>query len=142
LSIGYYNQSIDKVKGFHGFEFGIGIPIFFWGQQGKVQSAKIQTHIAQSDYENYKNNLKASFNQQLQEYHKNLELLNYYENTGLKQADEILRVSQIAYLNGEIGYVEYTQNLSQASGIKSQYLASLNQLNQAIININYLTGIN
>ena len=59
LSMGYFNQSLDKVKGFHGFQFGIGIPIFFWGQQGKVQAAKIQTQIAQSDYENYKNNLKA-----------------------------------------------------------------------------------
>jgi len=41
---------------------------------------------------------------------------------------------------GEIGYVEYIQNLTQSVNIKTQYLQSLNELNQTIININYLTG--
>ena len=140
FSVGYFSQSIDAVKGFQGVQFGIGIPIFFWGQQGRVQSAKIQTQIAQSDYENYQNNLKAIFNQQLQEYQKFSDLLNYYESTGLKQADEILKASQFAYTKGEIGYVEYIQNLTQAISIKSEYLNSLNQFNQTVININYLTG--
>lgn len=140
FSIGYFNQSLDAVKGFQGLQFGIGIPIFFWGQQGRVQSAKIQTQIAQSDYENYQNTLKAAFNQQLQEYEKYSSLVNYYESTGLKQADEILKVSNLAYSKGEIGYVEYIQNLTQAIGIKTEYQSYLNQYNQTVININYLTG--
>lgn len=140
FSIGYFNQSIDNAKGFQGVEFGIAIPIFFWGQQGRVQSAKIQTQIAKSDYENYQNNLKAIFNQQLQEYQKLSDLLNYYQTTGLKQSDEILKVSQFSYSKGEIGYVEYIQNLTQAISIKSEYLNTLNQYNQTVININYLTG--
>ncbi|MBI4946872.1 MAG: CusA/CzcA family heavy metal efflux RND transporter [Bacteroidetes bacterium] len=140
FSVGYFNQSLDNIKGFQGVQFGIGIPIFFWGQQGRVQSAKIQTQIAQSDYELAQNNLKTIFNQQLQEYQKYSDLLNYYESTGVKQADEILKASQLAYTKGEIGYVEYIQNLTQAISIKSEYLNSLNQFNQTVININYLTG--
>lgn len=140
FSIGYFNQSLDNVKGFQGMQFGIAIPIFFWGQQGRVQSAKIQTQIAQSDFENTQNNLKTLFNQQLQEYQKFSALMTYYESTGLKQADEILKVSQLSYAKGEIGYVEYIQNLTQAISIKSEYLNNLNQYNQTIININYLTG--
>lgn len=142
FSVGYFNQSLDNIKGFQGVQFGIGIPIFFWGQQGRVQSAKIQTQIAESDYENYQNNLKTIFNQALQEYQKFFDLMNYYENTGLKQADEILKISQLVYSKGEIGYVEYIQNLTQAIKIKSEYFNSLNNLNQTIININYLTGEN
>lgn len=141
FSVGYFNQSIDNVKGFHGLQFGIGIPVFFWGQQGRVQSAKIQTEIAQSDFENYQNTLKTLFNQQLQAYQKYLDLLNYYETSGIKQADEILKVSQFAYGKGEVGYVEHIQNLTQAISIKTQYLESLNQFNQTTININYITGI-
>ncbi len=140
FSVGYFNQSLDNVKGFQGLQLGIGIPIFFWGQQGRVQSAKIQTQIAESDYEFTNNNIKTLFNQALQEYQKFSDLVNYYESTGLKQADEILKVSQLGYTKGEIGYVEYIQNLTQAVNIKTQYLQSLNQLNQTIININYLTG--
>jgi heavy metal efflux system protein len=140
LSIGYFNQSLDMVKGFQGIQFGLGIPIFFWAQQGKIQAAKLQTQIAQSDFENYQNSLKASFNQQLQEYEKNVELFNYYEQVGLKQSDEILKIAQFAYSKGEMGYMEYIQNLTQAITIKSQYLESLNKFNQTVININFLTG--
>ena len=140
FSVGYFNQSIDNIKGFQGIQFGIGIPIFFLGQQGRVQAAKIQTQIAQSDYENEQNNLKTLFNQQLQGFQKFQDLLNYYESTGLKQSDEMLKISQIAYTKGEIGYVEYIQSITQAVSIKSEYLNSLNQYNQTIININYLIG--
>jgi len=140
FSVGYFNQSLDNVKGFQGFQFGIGIPIFFWGQQGKVESAKLQTQIAQSDFENEQNNLKTIFNQQLQAYQKFSDVVSYYESTGLKQSDEILKVSQLAYSNGEIGYVEYIQNLAQAITIKSEYLKNVNEFNQTVIAINYLIG--
>ena len=140
FSLGYWNQSIDGVKGFQGVELGIGIPIFFWGQQGRVQSAEIQTQMAQSDYENFQNNLKTLFDQNLQEYQTLLNELSYYEDTGLKQADEILKVAVLAYQKGEIGYVEYIQNLTQAVTIRTQYLQTVNQLNQTVISINYLTG--
>jgi cobalt-zinc-cadmium resistance protein CzcA len=140
FSVGYFNQSLDATKGFQGVQFGVSIPLFFWGQQGKMQAAKIQTKIAESEYENYDNNLKTLFNQQLQEYQKFAEVISYYETTSLKQADEILKISQLSFSKGEIGYVEYIQNLTQAVSIKTQYLETLNQFNQTIININYLTG--
>ncbi len=140
FSVGYFNQSLDATKGFQGMQFGLSIPIFFWGQQGRTQSTKIQMQIAESNFKNYQNTLATAFNQQLQEYQKFYTLVNYYENMGLKQADEILRITQFAYTKGEIGYLEYIQNLTQAISIKSQYLEALNQLNQTIININYLTG--
>ena len=142
LSVGYYNQSLDGINGFQSFQVGVGIPIFFSAQKGRVKSAKIQADIAKSDAENYNNNLKAQFNQQLQAYNKLLNLVNYYETSGLQQADQILRISQFSYKKGEIGYVEYIQNLTQAISIKSGYLDILNQYNQTIININFLTGAN
>jgi cobalt-zinc-cadmium resistance protein CzcA len=71
-----------------------------------------------------------------------LNLVNYYESSGLQQADQILRITQFSYKKGEIGYVEYIQNLTQALSIKSGYLDILNQYNQTIINVNFLTGTN
>lgn len=140
FSVGYYNQSLDGIKGFQSFQVGVSIPIFFSAQRGRVQSAKIQEEIAKSNAENYSNSLKANFSQQLQVYNKLLNLLNYYESTGLQQADQILRISQFSYKKGEIGYVEYIQNLTQALSVKTAYLDVLNQYNQTIININFLTG--
>jgi cobalt-zinc-cadmium resistance protein CzcA len=151
FSLGYFNQLL--VKSFNpadinrdyfpgtriaGFQVGVSVPLFFNAQQGRFQAAKIQKQIAQSDYELVMNNLKSLFNQQLQEYQKYSDMLRYYETTGLQQADEILKASQLAYRLGEIGYVEYIQNLSQAVNIKTQYLQSLNQHNQTVIYINFL----
>lgn len=142
LSIGYFNQSLDGITGFQSVQFGVGIPIFFSSQKGRVQSAKIQEEIAKSDAQNYNNALKANFNQQMQAYGKLTNLVNYYESSGLQQADQILRITQFSYKKGEIGYVEYIQNLTQALSIKSGYLDILNQYNQTVININFLTGTN
>ncbi len=141
FSVGYFNQSLDLTRGFQGYLLGVNIPIFFWSQQARVKASKIGIQIAQSDYENHLNTLKASFNQLMQEYQKNQELIFYYESAGLNQSDEILKASQLAYSKGEIGYVEFTQNLTQAISIKSQYFDYLNQYNQNVININFLTGV-
>jgi cobalt-zinc-cadmium resistance protein CzcA len=61
-------------------------------------------------------------------------------NGVLKQTEELLKVSGIAYAQGEIGYVEYTQNIAQYISSHIQYLETLNQLNQSIIQIKYLKG--
>ncbi|AWA28978.1 CusA/CzcA family heavy metal efflux RND transporter [Flavobacterium magnum] len=142
LSIGYFNQSLDGISGFQGVQVGIGIPIFFSAQQARVQSAKIKQDIARNDALEFENSLRAFFNQQLQENKKYSELLDYYETTGLNQAQQILRITQFSYKKGEIGYVEYIQNLTQALAIRSGYLDALNQYNQTVININFLTGGN
>ncbi|MFH6958593.1 CusA/CzcA family heavy metal efflux RND transporter [Flavobacterium aquidurense] len=142
LSLGYFNQSLDGVNGFQGIQFGVGIPIFFSSQRGRVQSAKIEAEIARSDLKNYQNGLNSYFNKQLQEYQKLTDLLNYYESSGLEQANQILRISQFSYKKGEIGYVEYIQNLTQALSIKSHYLDTLNEHTKTIININFLIGGN
>ena len=140
LSAGYINKTLDNVAGYQGVQLGVSIPLFYWGQKGKVQSAKIETQIAEIEYQEYEFSLKSAFNKQFEEYQKNDEMLRFQEKTGLNQATEILDASQLAYANGEIGYVEYTQNLSYAIGLKVQYIEALNQFNQSIIKINYLTG--
>ena len=140
LSVGYLNQSLDNVSGFSGVQFGVSIPIFSWGQKGKVQAAKIQSSIAENNYEDAKVHLQLTFNQEKQEFLKNEELLNFQENYSLKQATEILKISQFSYNQGEIGYVEHIQNLSFAINIKIKYLQNLNQFNQKVINLNYLSG--
>ncbi len=66
--------------------------------------------------------------------------MDYYETIGLKQADEIIRISQISYKLGEIEYMEYIQNLTMAFDTKLKYLEALNLYNQAIIELNYVNG--
>ncbi|MEO6165948.1 MAG: CusA/CzcA family heavy metal efflux RND transporter [Chitinophagales bacterium] len=141
LSLRYFNQNwYGKEPGYRGYSFAVGIPLFFWAQQGKIQGAKLQQQIAQKDFESATLQFNAAYNKALLQYSKQQQLLQYYESAGLRQADELLNNATLAFRNGEIGYLEYTALLSQGSAIRSNYLTALNNYNQAVIQINYFTN--
>ena len=134
----YYNQEwYGKDPGYYGYSFGLGIPLFFWAQQGRIQSAKLHQQIARKNYESDTLVFNVAYNKAVQNFQKNLSALTYYEQSGLEQADEILSAATTAYKSGEIGYVEYTTLLSQSLDIRSNYFKSLNDYNQSVIHLNY-----
>ena len=141
LNVRYFNQNWLGIEpGYYGYSFGIGIPLFFWAQQGKIQSAKLQQQIAQKDFESATLQFNTVYTQTIQELNKQQQLLQYYETTGVQQADEIQSSATLAFNNGEIGYIEYTVLLSQSIDIKNNYLTALNTYNQAVIRLNYFSN--
>ena len=153
FNVGYYHQFL--VPGFNpakiqkeytpntrigGFQAGTTIPLFFGAQRAKINAAKINTTLVQAQAQAAKAGLQTQYLTQYNEYLKQKEGLDYYETIGLKQADEIIRISQISYKLGEIGYMEYIQNLTMAFDTKIKYLEALNLYNQAIIELNYVNG--
>ena len=75
--------------------------------------------------------------QRLQEVERNRSMLAFYETTGLKQADEIIKAASLAYRAGEISFAELSQFLTQAIEIQKNYLENLNIYNQSVIQYNY-----
>ncbi|MBL7960678.1 efflux RND transporter permease subunit, partial [bacterium] len=140
VSIGYSMQKLGSRSGFYGYAIGVGIPLWFVPQIGQQQAAKMQVKIAESDFEKNKNIIRSEYLKLKTDLEKNYSLRSYYESKALAQADEILKVAEKSYQSGDIGYLEYIQSLSQAVGIKAQYLDVINGYNQTIIYINYLEG--
>ena len=140
LSAGYFNQQIEGVQNFSGFQVGVKVPLFFWSQKGKTQAAKKNTEIAQMNFEQTKLDVNSVLRNNLHEYEKHKASLLYYNTKGLQLADKLFSSANTAYKEGEIGYVEYIATLEQAVQIKRDYLDRLNQYNQTINEINYLTG--
>ena len=153
FNIGYYHQFL--VPGFNpakinrdytsntrigGFQVGVTVPLFNGAQRAKINAAKINTSFVQAQAQAASSGLKTQYLTQYNEYLKQKEGLDYYETIGLKQSDEIIRISQISYKLGEIGYMEYIQNLTMAFDTKLKYLEALNLYNQAIIELNYVNG--
>lgn len=122
-----------------GFEVGVAVPLFFGAQRSKVKAAQVGQQIAQAEQQNAANLLGKRYNQALQELAKYDEAVRYYEEAGLKQAAEQIRIAQFAYSKGEIGYVEFIQNMTQAMNIRLAYLTALRDYNQAVIELTYLT---
>ena len=140
LSAGYFNQQIEGVKNFTGFQVGMKVPLFFWSQKGKTQAAKKNSEIAQMNFEQSKLTINSFLQTNLQDYEKHKASLLYYETKGLQLAETLFSSANKAYKEGEVGYVEYITTLEQAVQIKKDYLDRLNLYNQTVIKINYLTG--
>ncbi|RYY49918.1 MAG: CusA/CzcA family heavy metal efflux RND transporter [Chitinophagaceae bacterium] len=122
-----------------GFEIGLAVPLFFGAQKSKVKAAQVGQQIAQAEQQNSALLLNKQYSQTLQELAKYDEAVRYYELSGLKQAAEQVRIAQFAYSKGEIGYIEYIQNMSQAMNIRLAYLNALRDYNQTVIELSYLT---
>jgi cobalt-zinc-cadmium resistance protein CzcA len=74
------------------------------------------------------------------EYAKYSESVDYYEKQAIPEADMIISQSTRSYKAGALDYLEYILNLRRAIEIKQNYLDALNNLNQTLLNIEFLTG--
>ena len=152
LMVGYFNQTLigtvnpengsvaGSGKRFSGFLVGISIPLWFAPHQGRTRAAEFNKRAAESRYRSSQQTLSAQLEQAAKNYEKNKSSLDYYKETGLTSASLILKQSQAAFRNGEVGYAEYLLGLRNANGIRENYLQTLNEYNQSILFIEYLSG--
>ncbi len=143
LSVGYFNQSNRDISGegrFGGFQAGIGIPLFFGSQKGKIESARLNEAIAENDFRFQWVTLRHQLHILIQEYNKYSTSLDYYEHSALNQASIIFAQAHRSYFSGAIDYMEYVQNLKQGIDIRTSYLETLNAYNQSVISIEKMTN--
>lgn len=154
FSLGYFNQSIigtQSVNGsdqyfsgskrFQGVQAGISLPIFFKPFSSRIKAAKIEKQLAESQFSLFETNLQGQYKQAYQDLQKNARSIDYYKKSALPNVNLILKQSQIAFQNGEIGYVEYLQALRTYSEIRFNYLEAINQYNQSVYTLQYLIGL-
>jgi cobalt-zinc-cadmium resistance protein CzcA len=153
LTLGYSQQLI--VSGFNpaninrtyapgtriaGIQLGIALPIFNGANRARIQAEQLSAQATETRYEATASQLKLHYAQELELYHKYMQIVNYYSTEGLKQAEEQLRIANVSFNLGEIGYIEYIQNTSSAIKMKLSHLEAVNQANQSAIQIQFLKG--
>ncbi|HEY6913369.1 MAG TPA: TolC family protein, partial [Paludibacter sp.] len=153
LSIGYFSQTMQgeqEINGvprtfgkgdrFSGIQAGISIPLWFAPYTAKIKAAKQKSQQAQINAENYSKTLAGNYQSLIGEYSKYASNLDYYEKQAVPEADLIIDQATKSYRAGAIDYLDYIQSLSRALTIKLNYLDALNNYNQTIISIDYITG--
>lgn len=151
LSVGYFNQSMignttsdgglaTGSNRFSGIQAGASIPLAFGSHLADVKSAKLKEQMAATNAKYYQTVLNGRYQRQFQETEMHRNSLEYYETSGLPQADLILKNARKSFENGAIDYVEYFQGLDQALDVKLNHLIALNGYNQSIIELEYLLG--
>jgi len=153
FSVGYFNQSmlgnhsvngIEQYYGsdqrFQGVNATISLPVFTRATKSKVNAAKIERQIAQTNAEFYKIRIENEYRIAVNNYIKTKTQLAYFENSVLEQVRLIIETSNLSYKSGNISTLEYIQSLNAAIDLKSKYNQILNRYNQTVIEIEYLVG--
>ncbi len=153
LNIGYFSQTIigtQDVNGapqnfgkddrFDGVQAGITVPLWFFPYTSKAKAAKIAADIAQTDADNYSISIAGTYQSLLDEYNKYSSNVEFYENQAVPEADLIIQQATLSYKAGALDYLDYVLTLNRALTIKQNYLDAINNFNQTVISIEYITG--
>ncbi|WP_449406799.1 TolC family protein [Mucilaginibacter humi] len=153
LTLGYNQQLV--ISGFNpaginrdyspgtriaGIQLGVALPIFNGANRARVKSERLSAQVAQTNYQQTQSQIRLQYEQEVQQYQKFKQAVDYYQSGGLKQADEQLRIAQVSFNLGEIGYIEYIQNMSAAVQVKLAYIEALSRLNQSAIQLQFIKG--
>jgi cobalt-zinc-cadmium resistance protein CzcA len=153
INLGYFSQTIIGTQDVHGvprdfgqgFRFsgiqaGIAIPLWFGPFASRAKAAKISENIARTDAENYTRSITGNYQSLLDEYNKFSLSVDYYEKQAVPEADLIIEQATHSYQAGAMDYLDYILSLNRALAIRQNYLDALNDCNQTIISIEYITG--
>jgi cobalt-zinc-cadmium resistance protein CzcA len=135
----FFTQRLWGAKDpFSGFSVSTAFPLFSTNAyRNRVKAAQADMAVQQKQFEYENQVLNTKRIQMQQEVDKNNSMLVFYETTGLKQAEEIIKAASLAYSAGEISFAELSQFLSQAIDIQKNYLENLNAYNQSVIQYYY-----
>lgn len=147
LALGYNNTSIrgvgadEKIYGagkrFNSVQIGVGVPIFAGAQKARINSARFYRIMAEQQYESSVEILKTDFAIAVSQYQKQVQTVQYYEHSGLSNAQLITQTANQQFANGDINYLQWVQLINQATAIRSEYVEAVRNLNESIIQLNY-----
>jgi cobalt-zinc-cadmium resistance protein CzcA len=153
LCIGYFSQTMQgtqEINGvprifgtgdrFTGIQASIAVPIWFVPFSAKAKAAKLKEKKAQADAENFSKSLSGNYRSFMLELNKNNNSVDYYEKQAVPEAELIINQATKSYKAGAMDYSDYILSLNRALSIKQNYLDALNNYNQTIISIEFITG--
>lgn len=141
LVVGYFNQDDPATPIQNNLQFGFTFPLSVWASASKVKGAKLGLEVAKKQIEAQRFDLRNQYLEALAAFRQHQEALTYFDEAGLRQAVETLKSSTESYQLGSISYVGYLLNMQEAFEIEQNYLESLHYYNQAVVRLNYLTGV-
>jgi cobalt-zinc-cadmium resistance protein CzcA len=150
LNLGYSNQSIQgtgndnkfylPASRFQSIQLGVGVPLFFGSQKAKINSSKILQFISENNYQLGLQILKTEYHAAFKQYQTQLQTVKYFEDTALQNASIITKTANNQFANGDINYLEWAMLINNAISIQNNYTDAVKDLNQTIIQLNFLTS--
>ncbi len=140
IMVGYYNQSSRETPTQLRFRFGLTLPVWFGQYRSRIGAAQTGLQLARQRTMAQLQTLSVDLQQAQGDFEKFRTSLDYYETTGLRQADDLINTARRLFQAGQNDYVSYLRTTNDAYAIRQRYLETLRNYNQSLLTINYLTG--
>jgi len=142
LSLNYFTGTnrYENSRFYHGFQFGVSVPLFFGSQRSRIESSRISLNAQQLITDNEIKLLRSKVNELKRAELKYRESIEFYDSAGRLLHDEILRTALRSYQSGEIDLLKFTDSFQNAVRIKVDYLDNVLGLNSIILEQMYLTN--
>jgi cobalt-zinc-cadmium resistance protein CzcA len=138
--VGADNIAYDYEKRFQAAQIGLGIPLFFRSFNAKIGASKLEQLMAENRLKTETNMMNAEWNKTNAQYSNYLKIITIYESNTLNNAQLIIETANKQFANGDINYIEWVMLTNQAIAIKNEYLNGVYNLNETIIQLNYLSN--
>lgn len=107
-------QKVGGNSGFYSYQAGISVPFLSGGNKAKVESAKIDEEIAQTNLQFKKQEVQSRYLQAQEAYNKWKTTWELYNNQVLPLVKDQKTGALLAYKEGEIDYTAFTQLIKEA----------------------------
>lgn len=108
FKISAYQQDYGTGYDFTGIEFGISVPLWFWGNQvNRIEAATTDMEIAESQHRRLLLNHKLAIEYAWHGYHESAMKIKNFQETILDKSLKLSQYAFQAYLQGSIGLIEY-----------------------------------
>ncbi len=139
LNLDYFQgRNAGLSQSLYGFQVGVGIPLLYFGTKAKAKVAQIELQSWEQQKQNEEQKIEQYQSQKINELAKYQEAINYYNQYGKKLSDEIIKVGNNSYKQGEIDFFQYIQSLENATLIRVDYLETVLQFNKTQLDLKYL----
>ena len=141
FSLGYNNiakRETGELMRLHNISVGFNIPIFNSGQKAIIEGQKVNQLIAENNKQIGVRELKKQFVELNGNYEKLKSQVDYYQQKGLKNSEEIIKTANYQFYRGEINFLDWSILVNQALDIQNLYIDKVKELNDKTIELNSL----
>jgi cobalt-zinc-cadmium resistance protein CzcA len=150
LTLAYSNGSIQgvgadeiyykKSNRFNAVQLGLGIPLFLGAQKAKINASKTLEILNENKFQIAAKQFVIDYKIELQELEKKKEMIAYYENKALPNAEKMKNAANLQFSTGEINYLAWANLIQNAISLESEYVDAVHEMNRTIIQLQYLAA--
>ena len=138
ITIDYFQgRNTGLTQSLYGFQVGITLPILFTGTTSKIKVAQLDLKSWEQQKQSEAQKIERYIDQKKNDLIKYQEAINYYNQYGKILSEEIIKVANLSYKNGEIDFFQYIQSLENGTNIQVDYLDTLLQYNTTQLELYY-----